>query len=133
MDSSRQASVLLGMPGDMLAADDPGDLFSTKVGGQPIFPGLTQPPLGTSLQCRVCSGHLSLVLQAGRHTCTSGQQRLRPLHAFLLHGFACMQKQDACAAALYTRDHAHPVGPIILYQHHSPVHNLHGSISINLT
>ncbi|KAK9867555.1 hypothetical protein WJX84_009730 [Apatococcus fuscideae] len=64
MDSSRQASVLLGMPGDMLAADDPGDLFSTKVGGQPIFPGLTQPPLGTSLQCRVCSGHLSLVLQA---------------------------------------------------------------------
>ncbi|KAK9846155.1 hypothetical protein WJX84_001791 [Apatococcus fuscideae] len=52
------------MPGDMLATDDPGDLFSTRVGGELLCSGTAPPELASTVNCKICGGHLSPVLQA---------------------------------------------------------------------
>lgn len=69
--NTSSAHLVLGMPGDMLAEGDPGDVFSTKVGGQLLCPGNMPLDLGATSNCRVCGGQLSLVLQAGRHISSS--------------------------------------------------------------
>ena len=70
MDGARESTgpMLLGMPGDMLADENPGDVFSTKVGGQLLCSGNTPLELAPTAICKICGSHLSPILQAGRHT-----------------------------------------------------------------
>lgn len=59
------SSLVLALPGDLVSVTESLTHYSTKVGGQPHFPGAVPPvqALERITQCDVCSSPLSLVLQ----------------------------------------------------------------------
>jgi hypothetical protein len=59
-------AVWLGYPGELVGPEESPDIYSTRVGGAPVYP-LQQPPpqVATPPRCAVCGGPLSLVMQVG--------------------------------------------------------------------
>lgn len=64
MPPREEQTVWLGMPGDMVDVKEKLNHHATKCGGMPHYPGHQPPLLAGDLRCSVCSGTLSLILQA---------------------------------------------------------------------
>ena len=62
--------VVLGVPGEMVPADDEVSHYTTKVGGTARFPGGVEPALARTMACGVCGEPMALVVQAR----TAGQR-----------------------------------------------------------